>query len=154
MNVTSSFNRYKESIRNLWNTYFYNNGTAGWDDHEFFEDIDKLLFEKLIITDILEIKEVKYDLALKLFRLKGTDNGLPIMINRTGDGGAWDHPITALIHDEYEIQYESYFDWDQLGIKDCRYIMSKILYSKMHPEIIGHKALIESQYVDILFVKP
>jgi len=149
MNVTSKFNKYREVIRHLWNTGFYNDGTANWNDHEIFLEIDKLLFGQLVLNAIAETKHIDFTSASTMFRLKGTSNGLPVIVNRTGDGGYWDHPVTALVHDEYEIQFESYFDWDELGIKDCRYIASRILNSKKHPEIAGHKALVESHYVEI-----
>ena len=149
MNVTNSFNRYREAIRHLWNTYFHNDGTATWNDHEIFQEIDELLFGQMVLTSIAETKCLDFASVSAMFRLKGTSDGLPVIVNRTGDGGHWDHPVNSLVHDEYEIQFESYFDWDELGIKDCRYITSKILHSKNHPEIIGHRALIESQYVEI-----
>ena len=149
MNVTVHFQRYKEAARNLWNTYFFNNGSVNWDDHEIFGEIDKMLFGKIVLDEIAETKTLAYDVAITMFRIRSVNDGLSIIVNRTGDGGYWDHPVTALVHDEYEIQFESYFDWDDLGIKDYRYMKSRILNSKKHQEIIGHKALIESQHVEV-----
>ena len=118
MNVTIHFQNYKEAIRNLWNTYFYNNGKANWDDDELFEGIDRMLFEKIVLGNINQTIGVNTDTAATMFRLKSHSDGLPIMVNSMENEGRWDHPVTALINDMYEIQFISYFDWDTLGIKD------------------------------------
>jgi hypothetical protein len=43
--------------------------------------------------------------------------------------------------------FVSYFDWDQLGYRDNKYVQVEIESWPMHPETGGKRALIESHYV-------
>ena len=145
--ITGLFDKYKEATRNFWNIYITNDGNGTWEDFEIFSEISELLFEAVVLKPLGIDRSKKVDVKFKLRAKSG--NCIPLMVNRTGDGGGWDHPVTALINDEYDIEFIDYFDWDQLGIKDNRYFTVKILVSKNHPEINGFKALIETQYVDV-----
>ena len=151
MKVTNAFDQYKEASRNLWNSYFLKDGIATWEDHEIFGEIEKLLFEKIILIQLGIDRSSPINGG---FKLTAKANGcIPLMVNRSGDGGNWDHPVTALINDEHDIDFIEYFDFDQLSVKDNRYIMARIIASRNHPEINGHKALIETQHVDVYFAK-
>ncbi len=150
MKITNQFEQYKEASRHIWNTYFLKEGKATWEDYEIFEEIERLLFERIVLTSLGLNRSTPFDGRFKVTARDG-HNCLPIMVNRTSDGGYWDHLVTALIDDNYGMDFLEYFDFDQLSIKDNRYIIAKIIFSQKHPEINGHKAMIESQYADIYY---
>jgi len=151
MNVTREFDMWKEATRNLWNLYFVKNGKSDWESHEIFQEIEKALFEQIVLKNIGINRSIELKGTFKL--LARSNNVIPVMVNRTGESGYWDHPITSLINDVVDIKFIEYFDWDQLGIRDNRYMMSRILSSRLHPEINGFKAIIESHYVDVVYEK-
>jgi hypothetical protein len=150
MLVTNHFDQYKEATRGVWNTYILCDGRADWDDHEVYQEIDRLLFETTVLKKIGFDRCRKFHGKFKV-RSKGGHDCLPVIVNRDGDGGYWDHPVTALINDDYDIDFIEFFDWDQLAHRDNRYVMARIITSSKHPEINGHKALIETQYVDYIY---
>jgi len=152
MRITNEFDKYKEASRNIWNLYFFKDGNATWEDQEIFSELEELLFEEIVLIKLGINRENMINGKFKLLA-KNNHNCIPVMINRTGDGGYWDHPVDALIEDEHDIEFIEYFDFDQLAIKDNRYVIAKIISSRKHPEINGHKAMIESQYVDVFYIK-
>jgi len=155
VNVNKIFDKYREAARHLRNVYYCNNNhESDWGLRSDFNEIRKLLYHHLILNelDLTEVRDFRNEPS-KYFNLVSDGNILPAMINRNGDSGYWDHPITKLVDDEYDIRFIDYFDFDQMGHCDFRYILARIFFSKNHPQINNYNALIETQYVQILFNK-
>jgi len=70
----------------------------------------------------------------------------PIMLNRAVDSGYWDHPIREVTRDA-QMVFVCFFDWDQLDVRDNRYVRVLVQAWPSKSEAIGKHALIESQYV-------
>jgi hypothetical protein len=70
----------------------------------------------------------------------------PIMLNRETSSGYWDHPVTEVTR-QAELCFLAFFDWDQLGYKDNRYVRIRVNRWPSHPEVVGKDALIDTQYV-------
>lgn len=74
----------------------------------------------------------------------------PAMLNREIDSGYWDYRIEE-IKKNAKMAFISFFDWDQLGVRDNHYVRVKIDHWQSHPDTVGKHALIDSRY--IRFVK-
>ena len=153
-NVTPIFQVYREHARHLSNSCYKPKFNQDWDTRENFDQVKMLLFEHLVLHEL----GVSHDLCSKLgeissvFRITPSSDTIPVMINRDRTGGYWDHPKTEMAKGEAEIAFIDYFDWDEMGTIDFRYIRGRIISSKSG-DIDGYDVLIESIYVDINQIK-
>ena len=64
------------------------------------------------------------------------------MINRTGDSGYWDDPVTQLEKDDCELRFIQFFDWWDLGFRDFAFYRVRIVASPRYPHLVGRDALV------------
>ncbi len=147
--LAQSMNQFRIASRELFNHFFrvddpYNNN--GWDAERRFADVQKVLFDKLVAEVHLETSE-DYGLTNReiVVQLSQVDEA-PAQINRELKSGYWDFPLST-IGRQARMLFVSYFDWDQLGYRDNKYVQVEIESWPMHPETGGKRALIESHYV-------
>ncbi len=153
--VTKLFNNFREASRHLGNTHYVPTDEDKWEKRDAFFEICVQLFQHQVCTPL----EIEYDRfewfcdPAPIFKLKSPGSRLPIMINRAPnvDHGYWDHEISVVDPCEFDLTFIRYFDWDEAGIIDHRYIMCRIAGAENHESVVGHVALIESQYVAIHF---
>ena len=75
----------------------------------------------------------------------------PVMIARVpGDHGYWDHPVRTLGPEDADLRFIDFFDFGQAGYLDLKYFVVRIESSVRHPDLAGHRALIEVEYADVL----
>lgn len=148
--VTSVFQCYRDSARHLSNTCYRPKYEGDWDTRENFDEISVLLFKHLVLNE-LQISHTLCDWLgqpAEIFKLQPSTERIPVMINRDGTSGYWDHPKTELDQNEAEIAFIDYFDWDEMDTIDFRYIRGKILKSRSG-DLDGHDILVETIYVNI-----
>ena len=153
--VTKLFNNFREASRHLGNTQYVPSENDLWNKRDAFFEVCVLLFQHQVCTPL----DIEYDHAewfcepVSLFKLIPPGSKLPIMINRVPevDHGYWDHEIVAVEPDEFDLTFIGYFDWDDEGVIDHKYIMCRITGAKSQASVVGHTALVESQYVAIHF---
>jgi hypothetical protein len=70
----------------------------------------------------------------------------PLLINREIDSGYWDYPIRE-VGRLATLRFISFFDWDQLGVRDNMYVRVVIHSWPGASELEGKHALIGANYV-------
>lgn len=152
--VTELFETYRECARHLRNTYFSTRESGDWEAVEDFDEVAKVLFQRLVLYKLNDSYDGSLDRAVEDNRLSIVSHGdrMPLMISRDkGGGGYWDNPVRMLKRDDAKIAFKSYFDWDQHGLIDLRYYHGVILECTKHPDLVGHEVLIETIYGRIIF---
>ena len=148
-NANEALNAFRLASRGLFNDYFrvdnepYTNG--GWSLLERFGAVEDELFQQLVGPSCKGVLQPygQPQPALLVTLLSG--DFAPIMINREVNSGYWDHPVREVTN-EAVLRFVSFFDWDQLAIRDCRYVEVVIDRWPKQPDLQGKHALIESQY--------
>ena len=147
--VSETVNAFRLASRGLFNDYFrvreqpYENG--GWSQLERFVIVERLLFKQLVgavcTADLAPYGEPQPRLLVSL----STGEFAPIMVNRDVDSGYWDHPVSEVTKSA-TLRFVRFFDWDQLGVCDYRYVHVVIASWPEQPGLQGRHALIESKY--------
>ncbi len=148
--VTSYFNGYKDASRFLRNVFYKPTGTNDWDMVDEYLEMDRLLFRHQCVQRLaLNPASLAWlTEPAPMFALRLATDSVPVAINRGGQSGYWDHSIDRLGKGDARVCFISYFDWDQMGHIDFRYVRGRILES-IYPAIKDHDVLIESQYVTV-----
>ena len=150
--ITDIMNNYKECARHLWNTSFRtSNPTPSNIQSAFqFDEINERLFDELVLTRIGKtgFRKKSNEEAWPFLEIKLSAEECPALINRPSkdNGKYWDEPINRLNKDDVELNFISYFDWDEFNYIDYRYYKTKINSFQGHPHLIGREALIETLY--------
>jgi hypothetical protein len=158
--VTNLFINYRECVRHLWNTYFQ--PVADWDVRDEFDAVSRDIFSSLVLRSLdmphvgLSPESSEKPTMLPGFRIiPSVEHGTEILINRDlPRSGYWDHPVSRVRPDEVELHLLRFFDFDQLGNREYRYLEVFVHASPKYPDIVGRAALIEFVNTKILFSKP
>ncbi len=144
--------QFRLASRELFNHYFrvddpYASGKASWALEERFGELQRLLFDKMV-AEPAGIDSGNYgrpqDRVLVKSRIEGP---MPAMINREMSSGYWDYRVKEL-PSAARLIFVSFFDWDQLALRDNRYVRVQITEWLGQPEANGKHALIESNLVE------
>ena len=152
-NVTDVFQSYREHARHLRNTAFSTLQNRSWDISSDFDDVNAMLFDRLVLT---RIPSLPYATALKwedndAFLIEASGGGFRGMISRNkGATGYWDHAIEMLMKGDAKIAFQRFFDWDELGLIDYRYVYGIIRESVRYPKLVDHHVLILTDQVEII----
>jgi hypothetical protein len=159
--MTDLLNLYRECVRSIWNTYFFEQYkvTENSDFIESFCKIKQELFDSIVLIPVLADSEAfDYVLGFPCSRIKIIPRhmnswDIPVDINRSkGEiGGYWDHPISR-INSQADLVFIDFFDWNPYGFIDMSRIVAEILDYPENPSLIGHRLIVESIYVDFIFV--
>ena len=142
-------NQFRLASRELFNQFFrvddpYINN--GWDAERRFAEVQGVLFDKLVSEVHLKTARdyglINREILVQLSQVEEA----PAQINREFKSAYWDFPLST-IDRQARMLFVSYFDWDQLGYRDNKYVQVEIESWPTHPEIGGKRALIESHYV-------
>ena len=148
-NLNHALNAFRLASRELFNSYFlvqdepYDNG--GWSLLERFCAVEEVLFGQLVGPDCKSELSPYGQPQSAVFVSLRAGGFAPIMLNRAIDSGYWDHPVHEVTQ-EAVMRFVRFFDWDQLAIRDYRYVEVVIDSWPQQPELVGKHALIESQY--------
>jgi len=151
--VTDLFETYRECARHIRNTYFSTRESKDWETIDDFNEVNRVLFERLVLYRLQGQYSTILDTAVSDGRLTIVPDSIrmPVMISREPNSGYWDHPIACLEPGDATISFRRYFDWDEHGLIDYRYYRGQIVESVKYPTISGHDILIETIYGRILF---
>jgi len=147
MAIDELMTQFRLASRELFNHYYrvedpYNND--GWALERRFAQVQELLFQTLVVQPG-KLPPVEYGGVTTILVGLGSEFA-PIMLNRAVDSGYWDHPIREVTRDA-QMVFVCFFDWDQLDVRDNRYVRVLVQAWPSKSEAIGKHALIESQYV-------
>jgi hypothetical protein len=149
-------NQFRLASRELFNHFFrisnpYDND--GWQLKDRFSIVEATLFEKLV-TEPADLPKVDYGtLQTAILVLLKDAQSVPAMVNREVSSGYWDFGLREITSDA-RLGFVSYFDWDQLGYRDNRYVRVQIEQWPAHLEAVGKHALIESHHVRFAHAAP
>jgi hypothetical protein len=77
-----------------------------------------------------------------------------ILVDRgTRPNRYWDDPVNIVARDEASLRFVSFFDWDELALRDYRYAMVRIVDWAAHPHLAGRFALLESSSVRFVLIE-
>lgn len=147
MDLDELVNRFRLASRELFNQFFRvpQPRDDGWLLEERFNEIEVLLFQKLVIEPA-GLPEGRYGVPNPSIRVTLESDRAAIMLNRDIDSGYWDHPLEQVTR-EAQLTFISFFDWDQLAYRDNRYVRVRVDGWPSHVETLGKHAFIESHYV-------
>lgn len=147
--VTALMNKYRECVRHLWNTQFWQPASQDqdWDERDAFEDIATALFREMVLArlgrDDVEVKPEYWSPQEPLpFLHVVTDPESEILVNRGKSGPYWDAPLRHVVKGELELRFIHYFDWGVLEFRDYAFYLTRIVGSEEHPEVVGRDALV------------
>jgi hypothetical protein len=149
MPIDDLMTQFRLASRQLFNQFYrvsdpYNND--GWPLEERFSHVQEALFQTLVVEPAklpaTRYGDVNPGISVELRQAELA----PIMLNRDVDSGYWDHPIREVTR-EARMAFVRFFDWDQLDVRDNRYVRVLVQAWPSKPEAIGKHALIEAQYV-------
>jgi hypothetical protein len=147
--INQALEAFRLASRGLFNDYFrvteqpYENN--GWSLLERFCEVEDVLFQSLVAPacrgQLAPYGQPQTHVLVKL----RAGAFAPIMLNREMDSGYWDHPVTE-VTDEAGMKFIRFFDWDQLAVRDNRYVEVIIASWPSRPELEGKHGLLEAQY--------
>jgi hypothetical protein len=163
--ITDSVNEYRDCCRALWNRSFLQNfqRDANWSLVDSFNAIKNELFQSCVIIPTLGETADDFTLGYPSTRIRikfSQHRGTTIKLNRNNNSlnnaepnnaGYWDHPVTEL-DSTATVLFVNHFDWDPYGFLDMSLIVGEILAYPSHPELEGHRLLIESSHVDMVML--
>lgn len=161
-NVTLAILKYREAARHLWNTYLRSAESFGggplpshdtWHD---WEDLRNLLFRALVVRGLDRPPQGEVRLSqrapLPFLKVVPTSPQVPAMVSRHSPAdGYWDHPVERLWPED-DLRFMDYFDFDDSGFLDFLYVRVAIMASARAPDLVGHDALVQVQYVNVFEV--
>jgi hypothetical protein len=163
--VTHLFHKYRECIRQLWNTYYLSvpDHCRNWDLHNEFDDSAVAIFASIVMRPLgrSDIKLAPgyavHPPALPGFYVTpNISSGTPIMINcEQVRSGYWDHPIRTVTPDDVTLDLVRVFDFDWRNYLDYRDFEVLIRSSIMrYSEVVGRAALIDVEHSTVMFQRP
>ena len=166
MTLNERMNCFRLASRELFNHFFHvphatSEASAGpplnqpsddaddaWDTEVSFSYVEEVLFEKMV-CEPCKLTHVGHGKLQQEIVVKLNSAFCPIMLNREIDSGYWDFPIRE-VTTEARLLFVTFFDWDALAYRDNRYVLVRVDDWPSHPETVGKRALVESQYVHFI----
>ncbi|HZZ91906.1 MAG TPA: hypothetical protein VFE23_05045 [Usitatibacter sp.] len=152
MSLDLLMNTFRVASRELFNHYFrlddpYSATAAAWAAEERFREVESVLFDQLVVVPI-GLRLGNYGKPQERIIVKSRLGGpVPAMINREFTSGYWDYPVKEM-SSSATLLFVKFFDWDQLAVRDNRYVCVQIVDWADHPEAKGKSALIETNLIE------
>src|SRR5262249_48591588 len=136
MTLDEAINRFRLASRELFNTYFrnpdpYKSWESSWELQEAFQEVEALLFKKLVIEPF-KLSNIEYFDSQPRIQVVISGDSAPIMLNREVDSGYWDHPQNRVSND-VTLFFKNFFDFDQLNYRDHLYVCVQVHEWTSHP---------------------
>jgi hypothetical protein len=151
--ITGIFQNFRECARHIWNTYFR---TLDDGAHKFI-NVERELYGTMVLEQIYGDSDYKADEGeyVKSFKVEPSDEidcinvllGNEIQKNYT----KWDDILITV--SKTELRFMEYFDWEDEGIRDYKYIRCRVVKCEDNMDIINKDILIDTDYVKICFMK-
>jgi hypothetical protein len=154
MTLNEHMNRFRIASRELFNGYFrcasaYDDPDA-WVLEERFRKLQVALFHELV-TEPAAIEQVSYGDTQPQILVEIQGDSIPWMLNRLVDSGYWDG-LPGEVSRDARLLFVCFFDWDQLTVRDNRYVRVQVAGWAANPGVAAKHALIESH--NVRYVEP
>ena len=108
--VTEIFENYRECARHLRNNYFSTRQSKSWDTVENFNEVNRVLFTKIVLQRLTDNYDAFTSRAVEDNRILIVPDAerMPLMISREKKGGYWDYPIQYLERGDAKIAFKEY----------------------------------------------
>ena len=150
--VTPVLDHFRIAARSLWNSAFWPDPAfRNWDAVERFQEIQRILFDELVLTK-LDKEWPLEDILRKpipFLQVVPVSSSVPVMIAKPRPNTRnryWDDPIRSLTQGEAELHFQAYFDWNEMDYQDFLYYRATIAGFATQPHLAGREILIERQY--------
>ena len=161
IDITERLNKYRECVRHLWNTYYFEPWMQEENIHDRadeFEHICAMIFSSMILNPLgaYDYKKSKpyrppQD-PLDCLVVIPLNPGVPIFINREiKQSGYWDHSINFLKPDDVSLIFIDCFDFGNYEFRDFEYYLVRIVDSSLDSNLTGRDALIRPQHANIFY---
>lgn len=151
MNLNDRMIQFRLASRDLYNNYFYSASRAAASEAlERYSNVLEALFSNMVSFPE-KLQDVSYNETQANIEVLLKNEAQRIYyIEVETKLGYWE-AVKIPTNNSLKINFECYFDWDDLAIKDNRYIKGVIVSFSGNEEFIGKKALIEAN--DAIFQK-
>jgi hypothetical protein len=166
--ITTLVASYREAARQLWNCHYVpslkrrERWEDRWDVRDSFDRVAIAMFSSLVLedlgmADVASLAPVSAGNPVAqpgILVSPSSATGAPIMINRDRPrSGYWDHPRDRLAPNDAELHLARFFDFDDIGLRDFRYLEVYIA-SATDSDLVGRWALLDFEYARIVACMP
>lgn len=153
VDITDAVGRYREAARHLWNSAFLAS-KPDWDARDRFSVVATALFDGLVLepcgisdAHLPALWEARPAHFGRIAVVPATSH-VPIMINRgVGANGYWDDPVARIAVESMSLRLVDFFDWNELGLREMRFVRVRIVGSAEFPHLIDRYALLDCDHV-------
>lgn len=160
-NVTELFQRYRQCLREIWNTHFWQyEELRHWDSVTVFERLKPSIFRALVLETLAEgcacgdapPPNGNFLVVPNVPDNRGNRLASHVIVTKSGGGGgrSWAEELLTLQASEATLRFVDVFDWSMMGYVDLRYI-AEITEFPSRPDLAGRQVLIDVCQADIVW---
>lgn len=149
---TELFLRYREVARLVWNLGLWPNvKLREFDSIDVYREAMARLFEAMVVLALGYQGRIEHDDSpgeIANFRVSANQSNVRLQVdkNRPGDSShVWGDPIVFINSqpEAYQLKFLRFFDWNELGLRDFRFLEVIIQRLNDRTDLVGRQALVE-----------
>ncbi len=162
-NVTELFQRYRQCLREIWNTHFWQHSKLrNWDSVTVFERLKPSIFQALVLSNLAEgcaceeaPPQGSFLVVPNVPDNRGNRLATHVVVTKPEGGGrSWSEELLSLGASDATLRFVDVFDWSMMGYVDLRYYVAEISDFAARPDLNGQEILIDVCQADIFWTKP
>jgi len=149
-NCTDLFLHYREIARLVWNLGFWPHPELReFESVGFYQKTVSRLFEAMVIRTLGYGNTIEDDFCpgkSMEFDVESTHPELQLLVAAEfpdRPGTIWGKPTLRVCAGTFQLRFLAFFDWDQLSVRDFRFVEVLIERLNDHPALTGRRALVE-----------
>lgn len=147
MELNERMNDFRLASRGLYNQYFYSSDREkAMEAEERHSNILEHLFEYMVLQPEgisgPEYFELNEQITVSL-RSRTSGN---YVIEVEATPGCWSLEKISCTNKSPKMHFQYYFDWDELGIKDNKYVKGTLFFCDGAEHLVGKECLFEASY--------
>lgn len=149
---TELFLRYREVARLVWNLGLWPNvKLREFDSIDVYREAMARLFEAMVVLALGYQGRIEHDDSpgeIANFRVSANQSNVRLQVdkNRPGDSShVWGDPIVFINSqpEAYQLKFLRFFDWNELGLRDFRFLEVIIQRLNDRTDLVGRQALVK-----------
>lgn len=151
-NVTELFQRYRQCLRDIWNTHFWGHSELrNWDSVSIFERLKPSIFQAIVLETLSDNCSCAQSVTNGMFQVvpsvpgPGGGSATHVVITKRDPlgGRSYVEELPALRSSEATLRFVDVFDWSVMGYLDLRYYVTRITKFASRPDLEGLEPLID-----------